>query len=132
VKFIGEDGWIWVTRGTYPVPAETKQAKAIDASDPRLVDPNTPTGSVKLHTSPNDDHHLDWLTSIRTRAEPAAPAEVGHRSNSACLIAHIAMKTGRTLKWDPAAERFLNDPEADRMLRRSQRSPYGTDALANG
>lgn len=132
VKFIGEDGWIWVTRGAYPVPAETKQAKSMDASDPRLVDPNTPTGSVKLHASPNDDHHLDWLTSIRTRAEPAAPAEVGHRSNSACLIAHIAMKTGRTLKWDPAAERFLNDPEADRMLRRSQRSPYGTDALANG
>ena len=41
--------------------------------------------------------------------EPIAPVEVGHRSCSACLVAHIAMKTGRTLAWDPVRERFIGD-----------------------
>ena len=82
---------------------------------------------IHLHRSPNDDHHLDWLSSIRTRRPPAAPAEVGHRSCSACLLAHVAMKLGRELTWDPGAERFLHDEEADRMLSRPQRAPYGTD-----
>ncbi len=39
------------------------------------------------------------------------------------------MKLGRKLKWDPAAERFIGDDEANRMLSRPQRGPYGTDRV---
>ena len=65
--------------------------------------------------------------SIRSRQEPVAPAEVGHRSCSACLLGHAAMKLGRPLSWDPNAERFVKDDEANAMLARRQRAPYGTD-----
>ncbi len=82
---------------------------------------------IHLHHSPKNDHHLDWLTSIKTRQPPAAPAEVGHRSCSACLLAHDAMKLNRELKWDPQAERYINDEEANALLSRPQRAPYGTD-----
>ena len=34
------------------------------------------------------------------------------------------MKTKRKLRWDPAAERFLNDDQANAMLSRPQRGPY--------
>jgi hypothetical protein len=34
------------------------------------------------------------------------------------------MKTGRRLKWDPKAERFLGDDEANAMLSRPQRAKY--------
>jgi predicted dehydrogenase len=131
VKFIGEDGWIWVTRGgqvTLSDPATFKSANpALDASDRKMLAAGIRDNEIHLHRSPNDDHHLDWLSSIRTRRPPAAPAEVGHRSCSACLLAHAAMKLGRQLTWDPGAERFLHDEEADRMLSRPQRAPYGTD-----
>ncbi len=64
-----------------------------------------------------------------------SPAEVAHRSCSACLIGHIAMKIPRKLYWDPINERFKNDDEANRMLSRSQRAPWGYEnipALARG
>lgn len=128
VKFIGEDGWIWVSRGAYPPKPGAKGTKSLDASDPRLLDPNEPAGPIRLHASPKNDHHLDWLTSIKSREAPAAPAEVGHRSTSTCLLAHIAMKAGRPLRWNPEAERFVDDPESDAHLSRPQRAPYGTGA----
>jgi hypothetical protein len=34
------------------------------------------------------------------------------------------MMVGRKVKWDPAAERFVNDPEADRYLARAMRAPW--------
>jgi predicted dehydrogenase len=129
VKFIGETGWIWVTRGRYRAgePAPGQRSNVLDASDPRIVREGIKPGEIHLHESPQNDHHLDWLTSIKTRKPPAANAEVGHRSCSACLLAHAAMKLERKLTWDPQTERFAKDDEANAMLSRPQRAPYGTD-----
>ena len=115
VKFLGEGGWIFVARGS-----------VLKASDPRMIKEGLKDGEIRLHVSPHNDHHLDWLTSIQTRQEPVSPIEAGHRSCNACLVAHAAMKLGRSLKWDPRQERFTNDDEANRMLARPQRAPYGT------
>jgi myo-inositol 2-dehydrogenase/D-chiro-inositol 1-dehydrogenase len=134
LKFVGESGWIWVSRGSYtatasdPVSAK-KSSKALDSSDPRILKSEIKANEIHLHASPQNDHHLDWLTSIRTRKEPVAPAEVGHRSCSACLIAHAAMKLGRKLTCDPQKERFVNDDEANKLLSRGQRAPYGTNRI---
>jgi predicted dehydrogenase len=125
IRFIGEDGWLWVTRGRYT----GGRSAALDASDARILALGIKDTEIRLHASPKNDHHLDWLTSIRSRTAPVAPAEDGHRSSSTCLLAHAAMRLGRTLRWDPTAERFLNDEEANGMLSRKQRAPYGTDAV---
>ena len=133
VKFIGEYGWIWVTRGAPVTPSDPAAFKSgsppLDASDRKMLAAGIKDNEIHLHLSPKNDHHLDWLTSIKTRQPPAAPAEIGHRSCSACLLAHDAMKLNRELKWDPQAEEYLNDKEANSLLSRSQRAPYGTNAL---
>jgi hypothetical protein len=72
----------------------------------------------------SSDHHGNWLDSVKSRKPPIAPVEVGHRSCSACLIHHIAMKLNRKVYWDPKTERFKNDEEANRMLSRPMREPY--------
>jgi myo-inositol 2-dehydrogenase / D-chiro-inositol 1-dehydrogenase len=118
VKFEGENGWIWVTRG------KMESNKVFSASDPKLLQTPDSDLRTKLHRSPNWDHHLDWLTAIRTREEATTNAETGHRSCSACLISWIGMKLGRPLKWDPEKEQF-NDREANRLLHRAERAPYG-------
>ncbi|MDZ7639543.1 MAG: hypothetical protein U5J83_15010 [Bryobacterales bacterium] len=79
-----------------------------------------------MHASPQEDHHLDWLDAVRTRKAPITNAEIGHRSCSACLVAHIAMRVKGELRWDAKAERFLNSEAANAMLSREQRAPYGS------
>ncbi len=132
VKFIGEDGWLFVSRGPVSVTAsdpgaDAKKYNAIDASDPKILESEIGPNEVHLYKSP--EQHENWLDSIRTRKQPVAPAEIAHRSCSACLLSHTSMKLNRKLYWDPQAERFNNDDEANKMLSRPQRFPYGTDYI---
>jgi myo-inositol 2-dehydrogenase / D-chiro-inositol 1-dehydrogenase len=118
VRFEGEDGWIWVTRG------RMSSRKAFDASDPKILQVPDTELKIHLHRSPNWDHHLDWLEAIRGRKEAVTNAETGHRSCSACVLSWIGMKLARPLRWDPDQEQF-DDAEANRMLDRLEREPYG-------
>ena len=77
--------------------------------------------AIRLYVS--DDHHGNWLDSIRTGRLNITPAEVAHRSCSACLMQHIAMKLQRRLYRDPTLERFRNDDEANAMIARPHRPP---------
>ncbi len=129
VKFIGTDGWIFVSRGNVGVtasdPAGAQNSDAFNASDPKILQSEIGKDEIHLYESP--EQHQDWLESILSNSLPVAPVEVAHRSCSACLVSHIAMKFDRKLYWDPVKERFKNDDEANAMLSRPQRHPYGTN-----
>ena len=99
------------------------------ASDPRLLE--SVIGPNETHLTVSKEHHGNWLESIVSRKEPIAPAETGHRSCSACLLHHAAMKLNRRLYWDPQQERFKNDPEANALLSRPQRKAYAIRPLAS-
>lgn len=129
IRYEGTEGWIFVSRGNYvasssdPVTA-AKSSKALDASDPKIL--TSVIGTNEIHLYKSDEQHGNWLDCIQSRKEPISPVEIGHRTCSVCLVSHIAMKLPRKLNWDPTAERFLKDDEANAMLSRSQRKPYGT------
>lgn len=129
IRYIGSEGWIFVSRGNYSVTASDpvsmeESAKALDANDPALL--TSQIGEQEIHLYRSDDQHGNWLDCIRSREQPISPVEIGHRACSLCLVSHIAMKLGRRLRWDPAAERFIGDEEANAQLSRPQRWPYGT------
>jgi predicted dehydrogenase len=126
IKFHGGEGWIFVTRDA-EVTADDPGGKPVTrqplmASDPKILD--SVIGPDEVHLYESADQHGNWLECIRTRKAPIAPAELGHRACSTCLVHHIAMKTGRRLHWDPVREHFKNDDEANAMLSRPQRFPY--------
>jgi predicted dehydrogenase len=132
VRFEGSDGWIFVTRGNYqatksdPVASDSK-SKPLEASDPKII--TSKIGEQEIHLPVSHNHYGNWIDSMRNRTQPIAPVEVAHRSCSACLLSHIAMKIPKKLKWDPVHERFTNSDEANAMLKRPQRKPYGTDHI---
>ena len=130
IKYIGDDGWIFVSRGSYQASAsdpvdQEKSAKALNASDPKIL--TSVLGADEIHLEKINDQHGNWLDCIKTRKKPISPIEKGHRACSVCLISDIAMQFDRKLDWNPEIEMFVNDDEANAMLSRTQRKPYGTD-----
>ena len=97
VKFMGEKGWIKVSRGNY----------------------DTSIADLQLGKEPENfsfgAHHVDFIDCIRKRKDPIVPVEVGHSTCSACTIGNIAHELGRPLKWDPIAQVFT-DAEANKKL----------------
>ncbi len=110
VRFEGDKGWVWVTRG------------AIDAEPKSLLQETIGPGETKLYVSNN--HKGNFYECVKSKAPTIAPVEVGHRSCSACLLGDIAMRTGRKLQWNPDKEQFVNDDAANRMLSRPMRAPW--------
>lgn len=70
------------------------------------------------------EHLQNWLDCIRSRKKPVADVEIGHRSITVCHLANIARQAGRSLRWDPAKERFIDDPAADALLVRDRRKGF--------
>lgn len=128
VKFIGSEGWIFVTRGNYRVTdtdpvADSNGVKPLDASNPKIL--QSVIGKNEIHLYESSEQHANWLDCIKSRKEPVAPIETGHRSCSACLLHQIAMKVNRKIYWDPKKEKFKNDDkEATAMLSRPRRKKY--------
>jgi predicted dehydrogenase len=130
VRFEGSDGWIFVSRGNVGVTAAdptTGDNKAFQASNPKIL--GSKIGPNEIHLMESSEQHMSWVDSIQTKKPTISPAEIAHRSCSACLIAHIAMKVPGKLDWDPKAERFTNSDEANKLLSRPQRYPYGTSYI---
>ncbi len=108
--FIGENSTLEIKRGTL-VAAD----KGLLAGAP----PDTVEGPGE-----NRWHIENFLDCVRTRKRTNADAEVGQRSTTVCCLVNIAREMGRLLQWDPVAERFVNDEEANRQLARPRRKGY--------
>jgi len=109
-KWIGEYGWIWVDRGAF----ETQPGNLVN----EVIGPN----EIKLYHS--RDHYQNFLDCVKSRALTITPCEVAHRSASVGHLGVIAIETGHKIKWDPATETIIGDPDAERLLSRSYRKPW--------
>ena len=109
VKFIGEKGWVF-TRSS------------IEANPPALLREPIRPDEIHLYRSP--DHTRNFLDCVKSRAETITPPEIAHRATSTALLGGVACQLGRKLHWDPARERFLDDPEAERLLSCPMRAPW--------
>ena len=109
-------------------------------TDPVDLVGNAPDSSIiDIWTGPGivaRPHLQNWLDCIKTRGEPIAPVEIGHRSVTICHLANIVRDLGRKLHWDLASEVFVGDAEANALLSRPRRRgfelplKFGHDRLA--
>ncbi|MBN2137190.1 MAG: Gfo/Idh/MocA family oxidoreductase [Sedimentisphaerales bacterium] len=109
-KWIGEKGWIHVSRG------------GLTAEPASVLKEVIGPGETKLYES--RDHKQNFLDCVKTRKLTICPTEVGHRSISVGLLGEIAMLTGRKIKWNPDTEQIIDDPQASALLGRSYREPW--------
>ena len=69
-------------------------------------------------------HMKDFLSAVARRGKPVADIEQGYISTSACILANMSMKLGRSLSWDATKGCIVGDDEANRLLRRPYRAPW--------
>jgi len=114
VRFEGTEGWVFVK--------ERHLGGTLDAEPKSLLRREVEPGGVVLPVSTH--HQQNFLEAVRTRRDPVAPIEVAVRSDTLCHLSDIAARLRRRLTWDPQAEQFVGDTEANRLLSRSMRSPW--------
>jgi predicted dehydrogenase len=110
---VGVEGMLFVTRGK------------LTCTLPDLIPPfSQDLKGMELHTQDIRNHHKNFLDCIRSRKLPIGDAEIGHRSATVCHLANIAIRIGRKIRWDPQAERILDDAEAAAMCAKPYRAPW--------
>ncbi|WP_035456098.1 Gfo/Idh/MocA family protein [Algoriphagus terrigena] len=105
VKFVGENGWINVSRGNYDTSIKELQI----GKEPE----NFTFGA----------HHIDFIDCVRKRKDPIVPVEVGHSTCTVCTIGNIAHEVGKPLKWNPMTQLF-EDAEANTKLHYDYQNGY--------
>jgi predicted dehydrogenase len=84
-----------------------------------------PLGERDFHLpAVGTSHRQNWLDCIRSRRLPVADVEIGARSAQVCQLANIGYQLRRTLRWDPTAEEFIDDTEANRLRSRENRAQW--------
>ncbi len=106
--FIGEKGRVTIDRGIFKSDPPELAEEALTHKTPGFV----------------FSHQRNWIDCIRSRQQPVASAEVGHRSATVCHLGNIARWVGRKLRWDPVKEEFPGDAEANALLDRARRKGF--------
>lgn len=110
VRFDGDKGWIRLAdEGAVTVEPD---------SVTRGLKP--PEGNWKFITP----HIRNFLDCLKSRQLTVSHPEIAQRSHTICHCAGICLRLGRKLRWNPEAERFIGDEDANNMLSRSMRAPW--------
>jgi predicted dehydrogenase len=114
-RFEGTEGRIdagWSRFTTYPESLRTT-----------IIGPN------EIHLYKSIDHYQNFIDCIKSRRDPIAAVEIGHRSTSVSHLANIAMLLKRKVHWDPVKEHFVDDDVANRLLSKPMRAPWNLENL---
>lgn len=109
--FRGDAGWVHVNR------------KGIEAEPASLLEAPLPDGAERLYESAH--HARDFIQAVKSRKDPVSTVEAGCQASYLGMLGDIAARLNRKVRWDPVAERFLDDDEeASKMLQRPLRAPW--------
>jgi predicted dehydrogenase len=108
--FEGENGLLYINRGVIRSWPDTLLEKPLQEGD------------VRLYAS--KQHHENWLDCIKSRKLPICDVAIGHRTATVCHLGNIAIRTGKKIKWDPAKEQIIGDPDSAKWVDKPYRAPW--------
>ena len=129
VEFRGTNGTLYVDDAHYVVTPE--KPGQFQAKGERMKAVEVKAADVKAGQNQNLDitalHVRNFIDCIKSRELPNTDVEEGHISTTMSHLANISLAVGQRLKWDPNAERFIGNDEANAMLHYEYRAPWKLD-----
>ena len=126
--FYGTEGWLWIDGDgrKWQSYLGRKEEKG-PGGDVSSAPDGAATGSdPRFPTSIESPHYHNFIEALRAGDPKLLTADIldGHMSATLNHLANISYRVGRTLTFDGATERFVNDREADRLLTREYRKGF--------
>jgi predicted dehydrogenase len=117
-EFLGTLGSAYVSTNRYEIVPE--RGGAFQDPAPRRK------GEIVKATDGDLDQRAarEFLDCVKSRKQPNADVEEGHRSTTFAHLANIALSTRKRLEWDAQGERFTNCDEANGLLHYEYRRPW--------
>jgi hypothetical protein len=115
VAFIGNNGTLVVDRGGWEVHPE------VSKNGPLVEE----VARIKGTGQGLDLHVKNFIDCIKTNnRETNANPTIARAVATMAHMGNIAIRTGRKIYWDPKTKEFINDPEANRLIKPAYREPW--------
>ncbi len=119
ILFEGEQGRIFVNRGKLEGAPIDRLTEADHHELDALI--------IELCKGKQPGNHMGNFFECRAdRSLPISDVFSHHRTMTACHLCNIVLMLGRDLQWDPKAEKFVNDEQANQLLSRKSRAEFAS------
>ena len=118
--FYGTEGSLLLDRSGYTIYAEARGGRKLGEE----IESGRNVFTDDVHIQSLQAHAEVFLDAIRTRKRPPADVEIGHAATNPGHLMNIAWRTGRRIRWDNAAEKVLDDSEANALVTKTYRAPW--------
>ncbi len=117
--FLGTEASMMVDRGRYSIVPEVLGRKKATPVAGFVNKPEEVLGAD------DEFHHTDvFLKNVREHQQPFANTETGHHATNLGHLMNISWQLGRTIRWDGANDRVIDDPEANALVNKPYRAPW--------
>jgi hypothetical protein len=110
--FVGTKGWICAGRGRQTLAAEPASLL------------NVKIKPQEVHLLQDNNHYGNFIRGCLSRQAPASNIDSAVQSDFMSHLGDIAIRTGRTIRWDPVQETIVGDDSAARRMHRAMREPW--------
>jgi predicted dehydrogenase len=140
LAFYGTKGTLKLSRAGFEIVPELEVPP--EEQIPRFSGPRTAPVTPAPRTTPLQEsgyeqvrdqfvpHVRDFLDCVKSRKAPISDLASSHRASVPCHLANLALRLGRTLRWDDTKQDVVGDPEASKLLTKEYRSPWDRELKA--
>jgi predicted dehydrogenase len=117
--FIGTQASMVLDRAGYSIVKEVPQGQKVVSTGPFV--------NAEETVRPTDDqsrHFAGFIENVRQRKQPNATVETLHYATAVGHLMNISWEVGRSIRWDGAQHRVLNDAQAHKLVMRPYRAPW--------
>lgn len=117
--FIGTEASMILDRAGYSIVKEVQAGRKVVSTGPYVNAEET------VLPAPDSNRHFElFIENLRHRRQPNATLETLHAATAAAHLMNISWEAGRSIRWDGAAHRVLNDSAAQKLVLRPYRAPW--------